>query len=324
MPPARGRVTLGAHAMEDREIEVLLDQAHAQRRLGDWKRAIELVQRALALDPDHGKGHAALAVSLLGARRLAAALVEVRLALGLDGNDPYVHYAAAMVYRAARKLDDAWAHCLIAIGDAEGDAASHVLGAQIQALRGDRDKARELCAEALALDAAHPGALAQLARLELADGHLTTAAERAREALQASPGDLDAHVVAGLIALRRGDLVAAETHARFVLTQDGNDEGGLGLFVAIKVRRSPALGLWWRLNSWLTSGEDPRRVALMSAIFVLAGVLIIVTDEMGYPNLSRVLWLTWLGTSISAWIGPLVFRHWLKRELHGVKPDPTF
>ncbi len=310
--------------MEERQIQVLLEQAYAQRQLSNWKGAIDLCQRALAIDPDNGKAHAALGVSLLGARRLSAALVEMRIALGLDGNEPYVHYAAAMILRAARKLDDAWAHCLIAIGDAEADAGAYVLGAQIQVLLGDRAKARELLGEALELEAAHTGALTQLARLELSVGNHATAAERALAALQSAPGNTDAHVVAGLVDLARGDVASAETHARFVLTQDGNDEGGLGLFVAIKVRRSPVLGLWWRLNSWLTTGDDGRRVALMIAMFVLARVLIIVTDEAGFPTVSRALWFVWLGTCVYTWIGPLVFRYWLKQELDDVKLDPTF
>src|ERR1700710_1927529 len=121
---------------EDRQVQVLLEQAEVQRRLGNYPGAIELVRRALAVDPDHAHGHAILAVVLLDARRLPGALIEMRAALNLDGNSRFVHYVAALVLRAALKLDDAWQHCLVALEDPEADAATHVLGARIQILRG--------------------------------------------------------------------------------------------------------------------------------------------------------------------------------------------
>ena len=91
--------------MEDRQIQILIEQANVQRGLSNWRGAIELLQRALSLDPDHAHAHATLALALLGARRLPGAGIEARMALALDGNDPFCHYAAAHVMLAERKLD---------------------------------------------------------------------------------------------------------------------------------------------------------------------------------------------------------------------------
>lgn len=310
--------------MEERQIQMLLEQAEVQRGLGNHRGAIQLLQRALALDPDHARAHAALAIALLGARRLPGALIEMRAALHLDGNDPYVHYVAAAVLRAARKLDDAWAHCLVALEEPTARPGYFVLGAQIRVLQGDRGRARELLADALALDADHTGALTALARLELESGALDAAAVQIVRALQSDPADRGAHTVAGFIDLARGDAAGAEQHARFVLDQDGNDQGGLELWIAIKARRSKLLGAWWRWNTFLSMREDSRRIAVLIGAFVIARILVIVTDELGYPGVSRALHFTWLGLCAYTWYAPGLFRKWLKQELGTVRLDPDF
>ena len=50
----------------------------------------------------------------------------------------------------------------------------------------------------------------------------------------------------------------------------------------------------------------------------------IVTDELGYPGVSRVLQLTWLGLCAYTWSAPGLFRKWLKQELGAVRLDPDF
>ena len=310
--------------MEDRQVKVLLEQAEVQRRLGNFRSAIDLVQRALAIDPDHARAHAALAISLLAARRLPGAGIESRLALGLDANDPYIHYVAAAVLRAERKLEDAWAHILVALESDNADATTHVLGATIQVLRGDRPRARELLLEALALDASHCDALTELARLELDAGDREGAKEHIELALKSDPSDRDAHVVAGFLALANGNDASAEEHARFVLNQDATDEGGLRLWTAVKAKRSKLLGLWWRWNTYISMRDDHRQIAVLIGTFVLMRILIIVTDELGYEVISRALAIGWLGFCAYTWYAPELFRSWLKQELGTVKLDPDF
>jgi Tfp pilus assembly protein PilF len=310
--------------MEDRQITVLLEQAEVQRRLGNHRGATELVQRALTLDPDHAQAHAALAFTLLGARRLPGAGIEVRLALGLDANDPYIHHVAAAVLAAERKLDDAWAHCLIAL---EGPAASpeaHVLGARICMLQGDRARARELLLEALALEPAHTGALTRLARLALDAGDQAEARRLITLALESDPSDREAHVVAGYVDLASGDTAGAEQHARFVMSQHAMDEDGLALWTAVQARRNWLLGVWWRWNAWISRGDERRRVALLIGMFVLARIAIIITDELGHEGLTRALTLGWLGFCAYTWFAPELFRRMLARELGTVRLDPDF
>lgn len=310
--------------MEERQISVLLEQAEVQRRLGNHRGATQMIQHALTIDPDHAQAHGALAFTLLDARRLRAAVIEMHAALALDGNDPYIHHVAAAVLMADRRLDDAWAHCLIALEDPTVTPATFVLAAKIRSLKGDRTGAKELLQEALALDASDTGALTGLARLELGAGDRERAAQLIEQALTSDPADRDAHVVAGYIDLARGDTAGAENHARFVLHQNAIDHDGLELWAAIRARRSWLLGAWWRWNTWMSLGEDRRRIALLIGGFVIAQLAIIIADDLGYDAASRALNLAWLGLCAYTWFAPELFRRMLARSLDTVRLDPEF
>ncbi len=310
--------------MEERQIQVLMEQADVQRRLANHKGAIELLQKALAIDPTHPRAHAALANCLLAARRLPGAGIEIRSALALDGNDPWIHYIAAHVLAAERKLNDAWAHALIALEEAHADAAMHVIAAEIQVLMGNPTRARELLLEALELEADDCDALTELARLELHEGNRAKAGELIEQALKADPADRDAHVVAGHVALAAGDVDGAERHARFVLNQEATHEGGMRLFTAVKARRSWLLGVWWRWNSYISLRGDHKQIAMLIGSFVLVRIAIIVTDELGYELLAKALGYLWLGFCAYTWFAPELFRAWLKQELGTVSLDPDY
>jgi tetratricopeptide (TPR) repeat protein len=308
----------------DRQISVLLEQSEVQRRLGNHRGATELAQRALTLDPDHARAHAVLAFTLIDARRLDGALLEMRAALALDSDDRYVHHVAAAVLAAHRKLDDAWAHCEIALGGDDAWPETYVLGARVRGLQGDRADARRLLLEALVLDAAHTDALSRLAQLELDAGDRAEASRLIALALETDPADRDAHVVAGHIDLANGDPAGAEQHARFVLHDHATSPAALELWAAVQARRSRLLGVWWRWNLWITLGDERRRVALLIGSFVAARVAIIVAEELGYPGLSRGLRIAWLALCAYTWLAPLAFRRLLARSLGTVRLDPSF
>lgn len=310
--------------MDDRAVEVLLEQASVRRRLGDWRGAIDLTRRALALDPDHARAHAALAFALLGARRLPGAGIEARASLALDGNDAFCHHAAAAVLTAERKLREAWEHCLVVLDAEPHDVEIRVLGATIHDLRGERAAARELLRAALEHEPTHCAALTRLARLELRDGNHAEAARLIDEALRSSPADTDAHIAAGTIALVRGDLGEAEHHARFALGQDATDRDAFELWCSIKARRSWTLGLWWRFNAWVSLRSETQQIALMIGTFVVARLAIILAGALDLEALERALDLAWMGFCAYTWVGPAVFRRMIANELGTVRLDPNF
>lgn len=310
--------------MEEREVEALIEQADVQMRLASWRGAIDLLRRALAIDPDHARAHAMLALALLGAKRLAGAEIECRLALALDGNEPFCHHAAAAVLRAQRKLDEAWEHCQIAL-EADGtDVDVHVLAAGIRDLRGEISEARALLVQALELEPTHAGALTRFARLELDAHRYEEAARYIGEALRARPDDQDAHVVAGLVALVRGDDAGAEEHARFALSQDATDRDALGLWAAIKAHRSPTLGLWWRLNAWISLRSEGSQIAVLIGSFLIVQVAIILATAADLELVEQILYWGWLGFCAYTWIAPGLFKRMLERDLGSVVLDPDF
>lgn len=310
--------------MEEREVEVLLEQAGVQMRLVNWRGAIDLLRRALAIDPDHARAHATLGLALRGAKRLPGAAIETRAALLLDGNDPFCHYAAAAVLCAQRELAQAWQHCEVALQADSTDADTYVLGASIRELRGDTPEARELLARALELAPDHTDALTELARLELRAHRYDEAANRIDEALRATPDDLDAHVVAGLIDLVRGDADRAEEHARFALNLDSTDRDALELWAAIKAHRSWTLGVWWRLNAWVSLRSEAGQIALLLGSFVAVQVAVIIAGTLGHDTVELVLRFAWLGFCGYTWIAPELFQRMLKRDLGTVVLDPDF
>jgi tetratricopeptide (TPR) repeat protein len=308
----------------DRQVEALLEQADLRMQMSEWRDAIDLIRRALAIDPDHTRAHAILALALLGAKRLSGAEIEARLALTLDGGSAFAHYAAAAILHARRKLDEAWDHIQVALVADSADVDVHVLGARIRDSRNERSEARALLHTALEIEPAHTGALVALARLELGARNHGEAARYADEALRSKPEDLDAHVIAGLIDLVRGDDAAAERHARFALTQDSTDRDALHLWASIKARRSWTLGAWWRFNTWIAMREESSQVALLIGSFVTMQVLIILAGAAGFPDLQNILRWGWMGFCAYTWYAPVLFKKLLSRDISGVVLDPEF
>jgi tetratricopeptide (TPR) repeat protein len=310
--------------MEDRHVEVLLDQAYRARLAHNWNGAIDLLRRALALDPDHPRAHASLALALLGAQRLHGAHIEAGIALALDGNEPFCHFAAAAVRRAERRLDDAWEHCLVALQADHVDVGYYVLAASIRSLRGEIDEARALLHQALELEPEHVDALTTLARIQLGENELADAARLSDAALAASPENVEAHVIAGYIALRKNDLDAAERHGRFALRQAASDRDALALWTAIKARRSWTLGLWWRWNAFVTLRSETSQVALLIGSFVLVRLAIIIAGAFELDAVERLLSLAWLGFCAYTWIAPGMFHRMLERDLREVTLRPDY
>lgn len=301
--------------IESRQISALIEQAYRARRAHNWQTAIDLLKRALAIDPEHPICHASLALALLGARRLHAAGIEVSLALGFGADIPFCHYAAAAVRRAERKLDDAWKHCLVAMQDAEDDADVRVLAAEIKLLQNDRSGARALLEEAMMLQPEHVGAHITLAELELRDGNHGEARRRIEQALTYDPADSYAHVVAGFIALARDQVDEADRHARFALHQDASDRDALRLWASIKARRNVLLGVWWRLNMFVGLRSERSQLAMLIGSFVVVRLAIILLGAAGYEDAEILLGKLWLGFCAYTWFAPAIFERMLKREL---------
>jgi Tfp pilus assembly protein PilF len=304
--------------MESAQLGRLIAAADDQRIRGNLDAAIETLRRVLSIDPEHARAHASLAIALVDADRLHAAEAEVGAALLADGNDAYCHYAGAFVCLAQRRLDDAWKHCMVALEESENVPAL-VLASSVQRLRGDAARAREQLGRALELAPADPHVLRELARLELADRDFGAAARAIDDALRASPESVESHVLAGHIALARGDQEAADRHLRIALQARPDRREVIQLLASVKARRSPLLGPWWRFNSWIAQGSGTRTTALLIATFILVRVAIIVADHFDADRLAAGLHLAWLGFCAYTWVGPALWRRMVQQELQTVR-----
>ncbi|MEJ7601046.1 MAG: hypothetical protein WKG01_24295 [Kofleriaceae bacterium] len=119
---------------------------------------------------------------------------------------------------------------------------------------------------------------------------------------------LDAHVVAGLVDLVRGDVAHAEQHARFALRQHADDAGAIELWTAIQARRSWLRGAWWRLSAWLALRSERGQLALLIGSFVVARVAMILAGAAGLVALERLLYWVWLVGCAYTWLAPHLYR----------------
>jgi tetratricopeptide (TPR) repeat protein len=182
-------------------------------------------------------------------------------------------------------------------------------------LQNDRPAARALLDEALSISPDSASVLAALARLDLRDGHIEDAARLIERALRAEPARLDSHVVAGYIALRRGDAAGAEQHARTALSAHAGDRDALELWAALKAHRSFALGLWWRFNLLVSTRSERGQLGILIGSFVAVRLAILLFHAAGWEDLARVIQWGWLAFCAYTWVAPELFRRALQRDL---------
>ncbi len=310
--------------MSDPDIERWLRLADEMRVQGNHDGAIDALRRVLARDPEHGPAHASLAHTLLAMRRLPAAEHEIAIALRLEPDEPTVLFAAAAVMIAARRLAEA-ARLVDRLLEVDPtDAIHYILAAQLcmderrfADAEAHLERARELAPN-------DPDVLLQCGELAIAQSNVDEAESWVQDALEASPEHASAHLLAGRLALQRGRLDEARQHALFAMRGDPNDPDALWILAGIKARRSPLLGLWWRLNVWLSTMSDERLMATLLTGFMLSQLAVIIADELDLPLLARAFHWAWLGLCAYTWFGPAMFRRSLDKELETVELDDDY
>ncbi|HEY0139048.1 MAG TPA: tetratricopeptide repeat protein, partial [Nannocystis sp.] len=268
--------------MTDPTIDRWLEQAERMQRLGDHAAAISSLKQALTHDPEQPAAHALLAISLLSTRRLHAAAREAAEALHLAPELPLALYAYATVAMAQQRWPAAEAAVTTLLALEPNDVANLRLAAEFHR-REDPTRARKHLERARELDPDDPHTLVDLGQLALQQNRLDEAATLAEAALGHAPELSEAHVVAGHVALARGDVPRAREHARTALTNDPQDHEALGLLTAIKARENPLLGLWWRYQVFIGEPGSPRALGLLLGMFIAVRLVAIFADAWGAP-----------------------------------------
>ncbi|MGN6151452.1 MAG: tetratricopeptide repeat protein [Lysobacteraceae bacterium] len=309
---------------DDLRLARLLDHGLRLMRNGHLDQAIDVLTRLLGEAPEHAEAHAALALCLVARHRLHAAKLEAAQAVTLDPDAPLAHLAMASVSIAHREFPAAEAHIEAARALVPEHPEAYRLAAALYRAWGRFDRAREEIAKAHALDPDDPDTLARYGWIEFHDGHRGEARAFAERALGRDPEHVDALTLLGHCDLAEGRIEDARAHAVWALQNEPGDEGALTLLAAIKARQSWALGLWWRLQTWLTAGTQRRTIALLVGVFLVYRACDVTLRVEGRPDAAALLSYAWLAFCVYTWFAPSIFRRSLKREMETVRLRPDY
>ncbi|HJU40120.1 MAG TPA: tetratricopeptide repeat protein [Tahibacter sp.] len=302
----------------------LVEQAQQQMGFGQTDQAIATLTEALGDDPNHARAHALLAVCLRDRNRLSAAALEAGAALAGAPQDPFSHYAAGVVHEARREWKIAEGHYQTAIELApEADWTRRALG-RLYLVWGRPRDAKPWLDAACEADPEDASNLATLAHWHLDTGDAVRAEAIAREALRIDPHEGEALVVLGYAVLRQGRGDEALEHAAWAVQNDPSDRTTLALLVAVKMRRNPVTGLWFRFASFVGGGSGTRMVAMLVGLYLVVRVASMALGDLGYANAAGTLNVVWLAFCVYTWFAPVLFQRALRKELEQVRLKPDY
>lgn len=307
-------------------VEHLVGMANQQMGRGQIDLAIATLTEALGLDPSNARAraHALLAVCLRDRNRLTAAALEAQAALAAAPDDAFSHYAAGHVYEARREWQAAERHFQTAIELApEADWTRRALG-RLYLVWGRLRDAKPWIEGACEADPEDAANLAALAHWHLEMRDAARAEAIAREALRIDPHESEALVVLGYAVLRQGRSDEALEHAAWAVQNDPQDRAALALLVAVKTRKNPLTGLWFRFASFVGSGSGTRMVLMLVGLYLTVRVATMVLGDLGHPKAASALSYVWLGFCVYTWFAPMLFQRALRKELEQVRLRPDY
>jgi Tfp pilus assembly protein PilF len=290
---------------------------------GASHQAIELLKQALGDEPEHALAHAVLGEALIKQRRIHAALYETKLALSLEPESPHCHRALASAYVAHGKLGLAREHAEKALELSASDYGALLQLAGIASLAGQPREALKRAEEARALAPDDPDTLSAVGDALLELGRVDEARRAFEDALAEHAEHASSLLAMGRIALLRGDIADARAHAIAVLNVSPDNESAIRLLIGIKTRTNLFVGLWWRMNAWLTL-RPTRAVSVLVFAYLLQRALLIWAELQRYTMTQSIIGYTWLALCMYSWVAPVYYRRALERELSAVKLRPDF
>lgn len=290
---------------------------HAERlySIGQIDGAIDMLRRVLSEDPDVADAHSWLALCLLRKRRLHAATVEAEIALSLAPESVLSRWVSAEIDVAKRDFASAERHVDSLLADSPQVPAFHLLKARCLTLTGRGRSRLPILQEALQHGPEEPETLAELVDYYAETGDLEQAHRLATDALRIAPENHSALVAMGTVLLLRGDVAGAREHAALALRADPSDPSALRLLTSIKTRSNPLLGLWWHYATWMERIGAARSVVVLLVAFVLYRLLVITATRADADGLAAGVQIAWLGLVVYSFVGPMLFRKALQREL---------
>ncbi|WP_158088782.1 tetratricopeptide repeat protein [Thermoactinospora rubra] len=241
------------------------------RRHADAEREL---RGALALDPQHARAHALLAIALAEQRMLPEAVDEAREAVRLAPDHWFSHYAAGRVYHRAHRPGDALAAARAALALVPEHAPSWELLARVHIQAGQWPQAADAARRGLAVDPERATLAGLLALALTALGDAAQARAAAARAVRLDPESALAHLAYGRAALAFGDPGEAARAFREVLRLDPGIDQARDLLVAALKQRNPLYRGLRRLRGRFFGGWW--MALLLPAVPPLVAVLVLI------------------------------------------------
>lgn len=306
------------------DADLAIQRAAAQLNHGNAEGAIETLIRVLGEHPDNAEAHAFLAISLVHRKRIHAARLEANRSLELAPELFAGHIAAAKAAMANRDFRIANHHLELAALLDPDSAWVELEKTQLALAQDDLGAASRHANHAIELDPGDDHAIAMLAHVLYRQGNIRSAREHATKALETDPENQQALVTLGFCDLAEGKPEEAREHAAWALQANPMDESAMALLCAVKARSSPALGLWWRFQAYVSAGSRSRTMVMLLGIYLMYRILLVAMDNHELGSWSVALQFLWVGFCVYTWVAPTFFYKSIRRELQQVKLRPGF
>jgi tetratricopeptide (TPR) repeat protein len=191
-----------------------------QQQTGDSARAVESIERAIAIAPGNWFAHSNLGLAYQALNQLDNAETELRKAVALKPDWDVAHNNLGTVLHAAGRSDDA-EQCFaraVQLNPSNTEALNNL--GNLSKDRGRLADAEALFRRALAIDPTMPGSWKNLGQVLQQSQRLDAAADCYRNALDLRPGDANILNDIGTIHEARAELVEAESCFRLALQSD--------------------------------------------------------------------------------------------------------
>lgn len=228
------------------------------------------------------------------------------------------------VLLARREFVAAERHLLFAVELEPMDDSPHAQLARLYLAWGKEATAMEHAKQACELSPDTAGNWALVGLIEFSRGDRSAARLHGVQALELDPEHVDALVLVGHCDLSAGEAESAREHAVWALQSDPTDRGALTLLGAIKARRSPALGLWWRFQNFISAGSSRRSLLLLVGMYLTYRVVTIALADNGLQHLVMPLSIAWLAFCVYTWFAPSLFWKSVRREMETVVLRPDY
>jgi len=301
-----------------------LDIALRFLSVGNTPAAIDVLRNLLSQNPNDSDAHAILSQALLSQLRIEAATQEANLALQLDPGSSLAHFSIAKCQLLSSQPVKALEAANQAIDLEPLDHENHLLKAQCHERLEQKKDAKASLDEAIRLAPESPQVLVALGNFYLDDGDNQKAGELALSALTANAGNADAHLLLGRVKLRKGDKKGAKEHAVFAIMQDPDDVDTLTLFAEIKASENKLIGLWYKLNTFMSTLTSTKQIAWLIGAYIFFNLCSQLLRDFGFATAATVTSSLWLLLVVYSWVGVPYFKKLLSKEISKVRLSPDF